>query len=112
MEFDLETLKAGFATLKEAVSAIKGVRDLLPNGEDKEKIEAALEKAEHEMRIAEASIAQGLGYKLCQCTYPPQIMLSVGMQSGSERFQCPECKQLKPPVRPAPKVIRKGYGRR
>ncbi|GEM77006.1 hypothetical protein [Vibrio sagamiensis] len=41
--------------------------------------------------MAEAQIAQALGYQLCKCTFPPQIMLSVGYRDFEEAFECKLC---------------------
>lgn len=42
--------------------------------------------------------AQALGYPICRCTYPPQIMRkkSVDLFSGDEVSECPRCKCQSP----------------
>ena len=90
-------LKSGLGLFKDAISVAKGAKDLLPSGGQKDAIEKSLDAAERATQLAEAQIAQALGYHLCQCTFPPQIMLSTGYKGDSERFECPKCKKGWPP---------------
>jgi hypothetical protein len=64
------------------VTAAKGALDLmrsswqlLPRGDKKDELEANVRKAEEALQISSVSLAKSLGYKLCKCTFPPQIML-------------------------------------
>lgn len=91
----------GFKMFKEIIDLVKNVKDLLPDGEKKTLIVQRLDEIEKKTKEAEAQIAKNLGYKLCQCTFPPQIMLSIGYQGSSsissiEKFQCPRCKKIWP----------------
>ena len=61
---------------------------LIPDGEDKSNIEAKLIQTEKESAIAEAATAKELGYELCKCTFPPQIMLFIKELNVS---RCPKC---------------------
>ena len=45
--------------------------------EEKKVIETALTTASSNTAIAEAQIAQALGYQLCHCQFPPTPMLTV-----------------------------------
>jgi hypothetical protein len=92
-----EALKSGLGLFKDAISIAKGAKDLLPSGKEKDTIAQSLEAAERATQLAEAQIAQALGYHLCQCTFPPQIMLSKGYQGYGERFECPKCRKGWPP---------------
>lgn len=92
-----EALKSGLALFKDAITVAKGAKDLLPSGKEKDAVEKSLDAAERATRLAEAQIAQALGYHLCQCTFPPQIMLSKGYHRDSERFECPRCGKGWPP---------------
>ena len=84
-----ENLKIGYQLLKEALSMAKSVKDVLPEGDQKDSVQKSLEGAERATKLAEAQMAQGLGYSLCRCTFPPQIMLSIGVDDE----QCPNCKK-------------------
>ncbi|HYL31982.1 MAG TPA: hypothetical protein VEU53_02385 [Stellaceae bacterium] len=109
----LAGIKSGMDTVRSVLDLIKGVKDILPDGTRKTIIES-LEKADREIKLGEIQIAQMLGYRLCHCTFPPQIMLGVGTNvRGQERFQCPRCKKLEPSDQPAAKtdtVIRYNAG--
>lgn len=112
MEVDIgsayEMLKNGLSLFKDAISVAKGAKDLLPSGEMKDAIGKSLGAAENATQLAEAQIAQALGYRLCQCTFPPQIMLSKGYHGESERLECPSCKKGWPP--PEVQVEPRNYG--
>lgn len=41
-------------------------------------------------RLAEVEMAARLGYLLCQCTWPPQIMV---LARDGELFCCPRCQR-------------------
>jgi hypothetical protein len=76
----------------EYLTAGKGVLDLmktaiglLPKSEDREAISAQIARAEAALKIQEAALAQSLGYHICQCTWPPQIML---YQAHQRRYVC------------------------
>jgi hypothetical protein len=93
----LPALKTGFDLVRSALGLVKDVRDALPEGEKKAAVALTLFEAERAVKIAEAQIAQALGYHLCQCTFPPQIMLSEGRHpDGDEIFRCPACKKQEP----------------
>jgi hypothetical protein len=91
--------------LKDALDAMKGVleffkltRDLSKDDKEKAALGVTIESAEKKMRAAEAQIAQAFGYEICKCTYPPQIMLSVGHHPvhGNEMFSCAKCGAKRP----------------
>ncbi|MGY4409137.1 hypothetical protein ACVWW4_000873 [Bradyrhizobium sp. LB7.1] len=81
-------------------SAIGMLRDLRGSGEpstrEGELIDAALDKATKATAIAEAEVAQALGYQLCKCEFPPTPMLTVGSTSRGDKpgtvYECPKCK--------------------
>lgn len=93
----ITAFKTSFDLVRSALGLVKDVKDALPEGEKKETLTLAIAEAEKASRIAEAQAAQALGYKVCQCTFPPQIMLSEGRHSdGDEIFRCPTCKKQEP----------------
>lgn len=105
MPFDLTDLKVAFDTLKIAIAIAKEAKDLLPEGEKKQTLVNSLSAAERQTQIAEAQVANALGYQLCRCTFPPQIMLRIGYKTQDyavhEHFRCPQCGNEWPPP-PAP----------
>ena len=70
--------KAGFDALRSAIGLVKEIEGILPTGEQKDAVGASLAVAEQRLKIAEAQIAQGLGYPLCRCAFPPRPMLRIG----------------------------------
>ena len=88
MTMNFDPIKEALGLLGGVLSTLKQVRDMLPDGSQKETATNALNQAERQLGIAEAQVAEGLGYKLCQCTFPPQIMLFTGKEG---HYKCPEC---------------------
>jgi hypothetical protein len=93
-------LKAGFDTLRSAISML---RDLRSTGggskKEQEAIDAALTIASSNTAIAEAQLAQALGFELCKCEFPPTPMTTVGYfqkmhpghKIGDPVYECPKC---------------------
>jgi hypothetical protein len=77
----LALAKSGFDTLRTAIGLVKDVQEVLPPGEKKETVARTLEEAGKQVRLAEAQIAQALGYPLCRCDFPPTPMFAVGYRS-------------------------------
>jgi hypothetical protein len=81
---DPHTWAQGAGALKSAFDAIRGligmVKDLrgLASPEQVKAITAAVDQAETATKVAEAEIANALGYELCKCQFPPTVMLTVG----------------------------------
>jgi monoamine oxidase len=93
----IDGIKNALDLFRTAVGLAKDVKEALPESAKREAIGASIEQAERAARVAEAQVAQALGYHLCQCTFPPQIMLSIGLHEGvTERFKCPNCNKLEP----------------
>jgi hypothetical protein len=109
----MESVRVGVSLLGESIGLINKTKDLLPDSSDKEVIERSLAEATKASKLAESQIAMALGYKLCQCTFPPQIMLSQGYKeleyNHEEEFICPKCNKssIEPPSKP---INYKGWG--
>jgi hypothetical protein len=85
----LEYLTAAKTTL----DILRSVRAELPKGHRADHAQQQIEKAEQALKAAEAELAKGLGYQLCRCQFPPNVML----WSGSERTNiCPVCGDRNP----------------
>jgi hypothetical protein len=65
-----EYIKAG----TEAFVLLKSLYPLLPT-QSRDEIEAKIEAAEIALQKANVSLAKSWKFPLCQCTFPPQIML-------------------------------------
>lgn len=96
MDIDWTAIKSALDLFKYAIGLAKDAKDLLPDGEKKTTIKRSLEEAEKAVKLSEVQIAKNLGYKLCQYTFPPQIMLSIGYEEYMERFKCPKCNKIFP----------------
>jgi len=60
---------------KNAIDLLKSAYGLLPKGKDRDELERKVREAEDILKRSDAKLAKDLGYELCKCTYPPQIML-------------------------------------
>jgi hypothetical protein len=99
--------KTGFDMLRAAIGLVRDVQGVLPEGEKKDVVGRTLAEADKQVALAEAQIAQALGYPLCRCQFPPIPMLKVGWTSvpkpdpkrGGNRMvdvdahECPKCLQ-------------------
>jgi hypothetical protein len=87
-------LKSGLESARTAFGLWKDLRGTLPEGSKRDEVTRALEQSEQQLQIAEAQIAKGLGYTLCECDFPPTPMLTVGwIERGGNRavHRCPRC---------------------
>lgn len=79
---------------REAFSFSKDlIKETVPESPNKVKAEEKFEEAEKAFRIAEANAARDLGYSICRCTWPPQIMLRIAGNEEVEISECPNCHQ-------------------
>jgi hypothetical protein len=91
--------KAIFDGLRSAIGMISELRASNQSGSTAQLqfVDQALEKASRAAQIAEAQVAQALGYELCKCEFPPVPMRTVGHidQPGIKRrgpvCECPKC---------------------
>jgi hypothetical protein len=97
---DFQFLAEMFTVVRSGVAALRDLMSLVPANQRKA-AEETLEKADVAFRTAEAKLAKELGYMLCQCTWPPQIMtrVSAGRMVGgalqtnrNESWKCPKCR--------------------
>src|ERR1700743_791379 len=83
---------------KEAIDLFKAAYVLLPTGEKRDEIERKVSLASEEMKRSDAALAQKLGYNLCQCQFPPSIMLWREKQSSyvCQNADCGKIQIVKP----------------
>ena len=95
---DLQDVSDIFRISKDALEIMKNAAAFLPKGETRDEAERKIQAAEEALHRADAKLAKDLDYKLCQCTFPPQIMLSTGRHPvhDKEIFECPRCKKQEP----------------
>ena len=87
---DLNSLSTGLSSLSSVISSVKTLAGMLSN-KQKEDITRQLNRIEEQFQMSKTQIAQALGYELCRCTFPPQIMLYAGDTDYGERSRCPKC---------------------
>jgi hypothetical protein len=72
----------------DALGLLKAAYSLLPSGKSKEEIERHLQRAEELIKRSDATFAQKLGYPLCRCEWPPNIML---WKESEKAYVCSHC---------------------
>lgn len=89
----LEAFTKGLTVLKEAIGLVHSANDQLPAGEPQKAIQQKVEEAERLLQVGHATMVQSLGFQLCHCTWPPQVMASTGytQETQVEQFTCPNC---------------------
>ena len=80
MEFT--DLKDYVSLSKEALGLLKAAYSVLPKGAQRDDAEKKLEAAVALLARSDARLAKDLGYKMCQCTFPPQVMLWVEAENA------------------------------
>src|SRR5258707_13480013 len=99
----LQPVKDAFALFREGLAAVRDAKALLPAAEEWA-VTVTLETAGTAASLAEAQIAKALGFRLHECTWPPQIMLAVKTPNGEEK-RCPACGATTD-IRSPPRVVR------
>jgi hypothetical protein len=85
---------AYFTAAKSALDIIKGIRSELPRGVEADKAQQKINEAESALKNSEAELAKSLGFRLCQCKFPPEIML---WEKAERANICPACGDRFPP---------------
>lgn len=97
-----DQLKSALQMFSKAIVLAKDATALLPEGQTKTSLVHSVDAAAQAYALAENQIAQSLCYQLCRCTFPPQIMLSLGYDGERhvESYRCPKCARVWPPEGP------------
>jgi hypothetical protein len=91
--------KAIFDGLRSAIGMVRELRGSNDAGSPAQHqlIDDALEQASRAAQIAEAQVAQALGYQLCKCEFSPIPMRTVGhidiprINRRGQVYECPKC---------------------
>lgn len=84
--------------VKTATDIWRNTKGAVPEGREKEELEAALETAFTSAEQATALLAKQLDFRLCKCTFPGTPMLLARRdQRGEEIVKCPKCGDEFPP---------------
>ena len=105
---DLSDIKGVFELFRTMFGTFREAKDLIPDQSQREAVAKSIDEAERASQIAEAQIAQALGYPLHRCVWPPQIMLFDHQDSrGRNKHKCPGCGFVEKDSPPPP---RRHYG--
>jgi hypothetical protein len=75
MTVGIQEVTEYLAAAKTALEAIKTAVSFLPKGSKATQAQENIKRAEEALKTSEAAAAKSLGHELCQCTFPPKIML-------------------------------------
>jgi hypothetical protein len=93
-----EAFRATLQGVKTATEIWLNLKGEIPEGEDREKLEAALNIAFTSAEQATALLAQKLDFKLCKCEFPgTPMLLDRRDEWGEEIVKCPKCGDEFPP---------------
>jgi hypothetical protein len=89
----LEAFTKGLTILKEAIGLVHSANKQLPAGDPQKAIQQKVEEAERLIQVGHATVGQSLGFQLCHCTWPPQVMASTGYNEKTqvEQLTCSNC---------------------
>src|SRR5271165_1958397 len=76
---------AWIAAGKAGLDLVRAAWTPLPKGDEKDRIATKLEQAELALELSNAKLAKELGFRLCQCQFPPLPML---WDNGRGAFIC------------------------
>ena len=103
---EVNEINSWLAATKSVFELFEKIKNLIPDSKEKENLEIKLADAQKAQELAEAELAKALGYKLCQCKFPPPIMLSIGYKpidyDMREVFKCLVCGKHDPYDGPHP----------
>lgn len=102
---DYTDVKGWVDAVKATFSLLTIAKDALPKGKQRDEIEVKLREAEGSMKRADAKFAKELGLKLCDCEFPPNVML---WRETERAHVCPHCERTI--KRPVPVAIRTRSG--
>ena len=102
---DLSAFTDGLNAVKGAVDLLKSAVSLFPKGESRAAIESRIQAAEASLQESNVTLAREWGMKLCDCSFPPQIML---WKEPKKAHACPSCGHEKPfGMRISPELLKK-----
>jgi hypothetical protein len=91
MQDMLSDVKTAFDLFKESISLFRAAKDCLPDSSEKTVAERTMVQAELSAKVAEAKLAQSLGFQLCPKDWPPVILLATEVHGNVDLYQCPSC---------------------
>jgi hypothetical protein len=83
---EYQDIQGWVGAAKGALDLVKSAWAMLPKGKNRDEIEAKIRSAEEGLARSDAKLARALGMQLCECTFPPQIML---WKEAEQAHVCP-----------------------
>ena len=95
---------------KSGLDLLRSAWALMPKSDEKDRIARKLEEAELALELSNAKLAKDLGFRLCQCQFPPKPML---WDNGRSAFVCQNvaCGRVDRVERPSAAQRRRRSGR-
>ena len=88
---DIDALHSTLLSISLVSDKLRAARENLPaNGHSPGNAGNLLDQAEDDLRVAKATLAYELGFRLCPHCWPPELILTD--QNG--RRQCPTCDRI------------------
>ena len=87
---DYVDIKGWFDAAIAAFALLKAAKDELPKGRQRDEVETKLREAEGYMKRADAKLAKKLDLRLCDCEFPPNVML---WRETEKAHVCPRCQR-------------------
>jgi hypothetical protein len=90
---------------KSGLDLLRSAWDLLPKSNEKDRIARKLEEAERALELSNAKLAKDLGFRLCQCLFPPKPMLWDNARSAyvCQNVACGRVDSVERPIRARPR---------
>jgi hypothetical protein len=88
---DIDALHSTLLSISLVSDKLRTARKNLPaNGHSPVDVGNLLDKAEGDLRVAKATLAHELGFRLCPRCWPPELIAT----DRSGRAHCPACDQI------------------
>lgn len=91
---DIDALHSALISLTLVPEEIRSARETLTfaKADERPGLTQLLENIEHDLRIAKAALAHELGFPLCRCCWPPQLMMTdpEGLHHCTARWEARE----------------------
>jgi hypothetical protein len=88
---DIDALHSTLLSISLVSDKLRVARKNLPaNGHSSVHLETLLDKAEDDLRVAKATLAHELGFRLCPHCWPPELITI----DRNGRAHCPACDQI------------------
>ena len=91
MENILSDVKIAFDLFKESINLFNSAKELLPDSSEKTAAENVMTEAINSAKVAEAKLAQSLGFHLCPKHWPPVVLTATRVTKNHDTYECTTC---------------------